>query len=173
MSDEFRELIRRYCRDGDQNAFTAFYRSQADRLWRYLRSRGSGAEAAYDQVSESFLRFLKTVCRDPSSPVALLYRIAINLQIDEFRRDRASPIEPDPDGRIEGMPDPAGAADEREYVRALVGRLPEAEQNLLLLRYWVGLTHKEIAAMQDVPEGTIRRRAAEALAALRALWERD
>jgi len=172
MSDEPRELLRRWCRDGDQGAFARFYRQQADRLWRYLQSRGSGAEAAYDQVAESFLRFLQSVCRDPESPVALLYRIAINLQIDEFRRGRASPVEPGADDLADLVP--AGeAADECELVRDLVARLPEDEQNLLLLRYWIGLTHREIAAMQNVPEGTVRRRAAEALANLRARWERD
>jgi RNA polymerase sigma-70 factor (ECF subfamily) len=170
MSDESRELLQRWCRDGDKGAFSRFYRSQADRLWRFLRARGSGTDAAYDQVSESFLRFLQAVCRDPSSPVALLYRIAINLQIDEFRRAKVAPIVPDPDGAAEQVPDPDGATDEREFVRALVRRLPEDEQNLLLLRYWIGLTHREIALMQKVPEGTIRRRAAEALAKLRAEW---
>jgi len=173
MSDEFRKLLQRWCSDGDQDAFARFYRLQADRLWRYLRSRGSSADAAYDQVAESFLRFLKAVCKDPVSPVALLYRIAINLQIDEFRRSRASPIEPDPDGLADRVPAGDPVPDERAYVRELLTRLPENEQNLLLLRYWVGLTHKEIAAMQNVPEGTVRRRAAEALAALRALWEPD
>jgi DNA-directed RNA polymerase specialized sigma24 family protein len=28
------------------------------------------------------------------------------------------------------------------------------EQNLLLLRYWIGLTHKEIAINLKLPEGT-------------------
>jgi len=172
MSDEDRELLERYCRDGDQGAFTRFYRSQADRLWRFLRSRGSSADTAYDQVSESFLRFLQTVCKDPASPAALLYRIAINLQIDEFRRNRASPVVPDRGGASELVPAPE-VADEREHVRALVGRLSEDERNLLLLRYWIGLTHREIAGMLDMPEGTVRRRAAEALAALRARWEKE
>jgi RNA polymerase sigma-70 factor (ECF subfamily) len=171
MSDEARELLRRWCRDGDQGAFARFYRQQADRLWRFLRARGSSAEAAYDQVSETFLRFLQSVCRDPSSPAALLYRIALNLQIDEFRRQRASPLVPDPDGAAERVPAPGTAGDEREYVRALVAMLPQDEQDLLLLRYWIGLTHREIAAMQNMPEGTVRRRAAEALAVLRARWE--
>lgn len=173
MSDDSRELVQRWCRDGDQNAFARFYRQQADRLWRYLRSRGSSAETAYDQVAESFLRFTQSVCKDPASPVALLFRIAINLQIDEFRRDRASPVEPGPEGLAERTPAGEEGADERELVRDLVTRLPETEQNLLLLRYWIGLTHREIAAMQNVPEGTVRRRAAEALAMLRARWEQD
>jgi RNA polymerase sigma-70 factor (ECF subfamily) len=170
MSDEARELLRKYCREGDEGAFARFYRSQADRLWRYLRRRGSDAETAYDQVGEAFLRFLQSVCKDPASPVALLYRIAINLQIDEFRRRRASPVIPDADSVADQVPAGADADDELGYVRHLVGQLPEDEQNLLLLRYWIGLTHREIAEMLGMPEGTVRRRAAELLASLRARW---
>jgi RNA polymerase sigma-70 factor (ECF subfamily) len=174
MSDESRELLQRWCREGGQDAFTRFYRAQADRLWRYLRRRGSTPDAAYDQVAEAFLRFIQSVCKDPASPVALLYRIAINLQIDEFRRRRASPVVPDADRVAEGVAVEADLADdERAYVRSLVGRLPEDEQNLLLLRYWIGLTHREIAEMLGMPEGTVRRRAAELLAALRARWGQD
>ena len=36
-------------------------------------------------------------------------------------------------------------------------RLPEREQNLLLLRYWIGLSHQEVAQALDLPEGTVRR----------------
>ena len=33
------------------------------------------------------------VCNDLRAPVALLYRITINLHIDTYRRDKASPID--------------------------------------------------------------------------------
>lgn len=173
MSDEPRELVQRYCRDGDREAFGRFYRQQADRLWRFLRARGCAAEPAYDLVAESFTRLLQSVCRDPSAPVALLYRIAINLHIDLFRRERASPLVPDHDAAAARVAAPEDAVDEREYVRALLAGLPESEQNLLLLRYWIGLTHREIAEMLELPEGTVRRQAAEALGRLRARWAED
>jgi RNA polymerase sigma-70 factor (ECF subfamily) len=171
MAEDDRELLERYCRDGDRLAFTRFYRSRADRLWRFLRARGTDPETAYDLVAEAFLRFLESVCRDPRHPAALLYRIAINLGTDHHRRRRISPEQPDPDGIAAMAADPAAAPDdERAFVRALVARLPEREQNLLLLRYWIGLTHREIAEMLDQPEGTVRRQCSEALAAVRAAW---
>lgn len=48
-----------------------------------------------------------------------------------------------------------------------------AEQNLLLLRYWIGLSHKEVAQALDFPEGTVRRQCAEAIAKLRECWSVD
>lgn len=168
MPDDSRRLLQQWCRDGDQASFSTFYRAQADRLWRYLRLRGSAPETAYDLLAEAFLRFIRVICRDPRHPVALLYRIAINLQTDAWRRQRTSPEQP----ATATDPEPAAAAvtDDRETVRQLLQSLSPDEQNLLLLRYWIGLTHKEIAGMLEKPEGTIRRQCTAALAALRQRW---
>lgn len=171
MSDP-RELIGRYCRDADAAAFRAFYRSQAGRLWRFLLARGCDRASADDLLSEAFLKFIQSVCRNPRSPVALLYRIAINLHIDSHRRRQASPIDTSVDPQAfetTAAPDP----NEHQHVRALVQKLPESEQNLLLMRYWIGLTHKEIAQTLDMPQGTVRRQCAEILERLRQRWERQ
>ena len=48
---------------------------------------------------------------------------------------------------------------------------PESEQNLLLLRYWIGLSHKEVAQALGLPEGTVRRQCAEALGRLREMLD--
>ncbi len=137
MSSETKRLLEQYCRKGDQGAFATFYRHQADRLWRFLRARGCDEETAHDLLSESFLKFIQVVCNDLRYPVALLYRIAINKPIDNYRRQQASPVEFDSD-QVEQYKEPTSdARDEREYVRALIKTLPEYEQNLLLLRYWI------------------------------------
>lgn len=162
-------LIKRFCRKGDQPAFNRFYRAQADRLWRFLCARGANPEHAYDLLSESFERFIKNICKDPSAPVAFLYRIAVNLHIDSHRREQARPADSNTE-EAEACSDPAQPADEREWVRRLIKRLPPDEQNLLLMRYWIGLTHREIAASTGLPEGTVRRQAAASLKKLRQNW---
>ena len=164
------ELIQTFCRNKDQAAFQRFYRSQSNRLWRFLCARGADVELAYDLLSESFLKFSRTVCKDPRAPVAFLYRIAINLQIDSYRRQQARPEDSNTD-LAEASPDMDMPADEREWVRRLIKKLPENEQNLLLLRYWIGLTHREIAEVTGQPEGTVRRQAATSLKKLRQLWQ--
>lgn len=168
-SVEARGLLERYCREGSQPAFEHFYRRQSKRLWRYLCLRGASEDAAYDLLAETFLRFIQVVCKDLRAPIALLYRIATNLQIDTWRRSRtASFIENADTGTIA---DSAAVADERyQYVRRLVARLPESEQNLLLMRYWLGLTHKEIADITGQPAGSVRRRTSELLEELKTMW---
>jgi len=159
------ERIREWCRDGDEASFDRFYRAEADRLWRFLVARGVHPEAAYDVLADAFERFVKTVCRRPESPVALLYRIALNAATDAWRRQRvrepAQPVDAD------GLGVDAEAAERLVEIDRLLDGLDTAEQNLLLLRYWVGLTHREVAGVIDQPEGTVRRRSAELLARLR------
>ena len=160
-------LVRRWCREGDEEAFAAFYRAEAPRLWKLLVARGADPETAYDLLAEAFLRLTRTACRDPSAPRALLYRIALNLLVDHQRRQAtARRLAPDPPEAATGG-DPA----EHETLRRLVReRLDGDEQDIVLMRYWIGMTHREIAAALGLPEGTVRRKAAEALARLRAAW---
>jgi RNA polymerase sigma factor (sigma-70 family) len=172
MSDA-KQLLERYCRNGDRLAFNSFYRQQADRLWRYLRLRGCSEDSAYDLVSDAFLKFIQIVCKDLRAPVALLYRIAINLQIDDYRRRKVTPVDYDNDAAAVEPAAIDADVDLQSHVRSLIKTLPETEQNLLLLRYWIGLTHKEIAVSLEIPEGTIRRQCAEALQKLKHRWQED
>ena len=170
--NDYQQLVRKYCQDGDHGAFRTFYRAHAIRLWRFLIARGCDRDSAYDLLSEAFLKFIQSVCKDPSSPVAFLYRIAINLHIDSYRRRQASPIDATVDAdNAEPLADEE--PDEHTHVRTLVQNLPENEQNLLLMRYWVGMTHKELAQVLDMPEGTVRRRCAETLKKVRDNWEQE
>ena len=165
-------LIQSFCRDNDQAAFNTFYRSQTDKLWRFLCARGANTEQAYDLLAEAFLKFSQNICKDPRAPVAFLYRIAINQHIDSYRRQQARP-EDSNTNVAEASADTTMPADEREWLRRLIKKLPQDEQNLLLMRYWIGLTHREIAENIDLPEGTVRRRAAASLTKLRQLWQEN
>lgn len=159
-------LVRRWCRKGDEAAFSTFYRSQSERLWRFLVARGADRETAYDVLADAFERWMRSVCRDPRAPVALLYRIAINRATDLHRRRQVrEPGDPVDPATLDAPAEDAGLAHD---TATLLGELAEDEQNLLLLRYWVGLTHREVAAALERPEGTIRRETARILHRLRA-----
>ncbi len=171
--DEPRQLIRRYCLERDHGAFSAFYRQQAPRLWRFLVARGCHQDTAYDLLSEVFTRFVQVVCKDPRSPVALLYRIAVNAHIDSYRRQSASPIQFDSDILDEQVDPSTETSDEHEYVRALILTLDTREQNLLLMRYWIGLSHREVAEVLGLPPGTVRRQCAAAVKKLQQRWQEE
>jgi len=173
MQNSTKQLLESYCKDADNNAFSKFYRSEAPRLWQFLRNRGCHQDAAYDLLSEAFLKFIQVVCNDLREPVALLYRIAINLHIDSYRRDKASPIN-HVDIDIEQQTDHnTEYQNQQDYVESLIKKLPQDEQNLLFMRYRVGFTHKEIANMMELPEGTVRRQCASILNKLKQQWQED
>jgi RNA polymerase sigma-70 factor (ECF subfamily) len=171
MPGQARQLLQRYCRDADIPAFNTFYRSQSGKLWQFLRNRGCSEDAAYDLLAEAFTKFIQVICKDLRAPAALLYRIAINLHIDNYRREKTAPVTADND-MIDEFPDPTpDFREERDYVQHLMKSLPQDEQNLLFMRYWNGFTHKEIAGILDLPEGTIRRQCAAIINKLRERWK--
>ncbi|MGH7294784.1 MAG: RNA polymerase sigma factor [Polyangiaceae bacterium] len=108
---------------------------------------------------------------------AWLVTLVRNLSIDRTRRrDRRSAIARDviahdPEARMAATPvDPEaqlGVARERERVRRALAKLPEVQRATLEIAFFEGLTYAEIAEREGVPLGTIKSRAARALAALR------
>ena len=62
----------------------------------------------------------------------------------------------------------------REQVRAALATLPPDQQEVIVLAYFGGLTHIEIAACTAIPLGTVKGRMRLALAKLRVAlqqWE--
>ncbi|GAB4295308.1 MAG: hypothetical protein Kow0096_12040 [Thiohalomonadaceae bacterium] len=139
-------------------------------MWRFFAARGCDADTAHDLLSESFLRFIQVVCKNPAAPLPLLYRIALNLRIDLHRRAQHRPVNLDPLA-LATVPDAVGDPVPGRDVFKVMQTLHGDEQNLLLMRYWVGLTHAEIAEVIGLPEGTVRRQAAAALHKMRAQLE--
>jgi RNA polymerase sigma-70 factor, ECF subfamily len=128
----------------DEPAFERLYHATARRLWSYLRRlTGDGAQAE-DVLQEAYLRLLRADASPASDDerAALLYRIATNLALDEWRRRRrqarglarAAP----------GRPAAAVAGAQEDLGRLLDALAPRARA-LLWLAYVEGWTHAEIA----------------------------
>jgi len=63
-------------------------------------------------------------------------------------------------------------AEERKEVLAALAGLPARRREVLVLRYWLGLTESEIAATLGISKGTVKSTAARGIAALaKALGE--
>jgi RNA polymerase sigma factor (sigma-70 family) len=58
-------------------------------------------------------------------------------------------------------------AEDRVSVLAALARLPMGQRQVLVLRYWEGLSEADIAQLLGVSCGTVKSRAARALAVLR------
>ena len=64
-------------------------------------------------------------------------------------------------------PEERNIASERAQLRALVRKLPDAQQEVVMLRFADDLDLDEIAQTLDIPLGTVKSRLHNAIAALR------
>jgi RNA polymerase sigma-70 factor, ECF subfamily len=130
------------------------------------------AAAAEDIAQEAFLSALRALDRfDRRRPLGpWLHRIVVNRAID-WSRARALRAESAADALAEPAAPDTGAALGDDLLAALAALGPE-HRAVVVLRHLLGYTPGEIAAMLDLPRGTVNSRLRRALDALgRALEE--
>jgi RNA polymerase sigma-70 factor (ECF subfamily) len=163
----------RAARAGDTEAVEELFRRHWPLAYRaaYLVVRDRAA--AEDVAQEAFLKAVAALDRfDRRRPLGpWLHRIAVNRAID-WTRERAVRRE------HAGDADPAAAADDSppgvsSELMAALGELSPEHRAVVVLRYLLEYTPGEIAAMLDVPRGTVNSRLRRGLDTLeRALGER-
>ncbi len=151
----------------------------AHRLARWLcRSPGD----ADDIVQEAFMRAFRAfdTLRGPDARSWLL-AIVRNCHLNalaERRRRAHEPLTEEHETQPASAaaappPDPESASverDERRTLARLIAALPEEQREVLLLREMEDMSYREIAAVVQVPIGTVMSRLARARAALRVTW---
>lgn len=142
----------------------AWYRDIGPSLFAYFRHQPTLASTAEDLVQEVFIRALRHPerLRSADSPPAYLFGIARHVGLDALRRMR--PMESLPPD----VASPALAEDARlESMRVAIAGLPELHREPLLLKLRHELSYEEIAAVLDIPVGTVRSRLHHAVALLK------
>lgn len=131
--------------------------------------------AAEDVVQETFLlahRFLAGF-RAEARLYTWLYRIAIRLATRERRRDaarrrRTRALDPESPALAAPEADPASRRELREQVAGALVALPVDARVVLSLSAIEGLSHREIAEILGIPDGTVWSRLHHARRKLRA-----
>lgn len=146
-----------------QELYTTFHRE----LTAYAVSMTKNRDEAEDLVQETFLRALthledlQSLKQGPCR--AWLYKTARNLYIDQIRKlSREVPQSGE-------MLELASFEEDlsQSAVAQLVGRLPETERALFILRYFEGYNARELGEMFSLPPATVRSRLASAKGRLR------
>lgn len=173
-----RECVERAAR-GDATAIGDLYRRYAPAIFRYLFYRLGDRDVAEDLTSEVFVRALEALPRyrvrgRPFS--AWLYRIARARVADHYRGRRRHPLVPlVPDTPADGA-DPDAQAESQLTAAALrraIVQLTPLQQQVVVLRFLEGLSHRAVAQIVGRSEGAVRVLQYRALAALRRLLERE
>jgi RNA polymerase sigma-70 factor (ECF subfamily) len=173
------ELLRRIG-EGELGSVAALYDRYAPAMLgialRIVRERAEAEDLVHDAfvvVSDRARQYVA----ERGSVAAWLITLVRNLSIDRTRRrDRRGAIARDvlahdPEAASPGVvvdpeTDALGSA-QRDRVRRALGILPDVQRATLEIAFFEGLSYPEIAAREGVPLGTIKSRAARALAALR------
>lgn len=139
-------------------------------LIRYLSRRLGDRQTAADLAQESFLRLLERKTMDAiEQPRAFLFRTAINLSIDQYRRARIRTEEPleclDQEKRIDDR-DPqsqASHAQQLGLLRRALDELPPACRQAFLLRKLEGCSHAEIAERMEISHSMVEKHVVNAM----------
>lgn len=175
ITDE--ELVKR-ARNGEREAFGALYERHLDAIFRYLSYRLGTVEDAEDLTTNVFLRAWQNIDSYTWRGLpflAWLYRIAHNLVIDFHRTNKTQWVDLETQW---DLPDDA-LVPERQLTHDLQVRdvmtamdeLDTLHQEVLTLRFLVGLSHREVAAILDKTEAAARVLQYRALKALRIKLE--
>jgi RNA polymerase sigma-70 factor, ECF subfamily len=141
------------------------YREVGPALLTYLVRCSGDAHAAEDLLQETFLHAARRLERvaEAVSPRAWLFGIARHLVLTARRRRRL------PQPLAEAIPATSDSPDPRlEAMGRAISELPEPMRETLELRLRAELAYDEIAAVLDIPVGTVRSRLHQALQRLRA-----
>jgi RNA polymerase sigma-70 factor (ECF subfamily) len=175
------DLLRRIG-DGDVRAVGELYDRYSTMLFplalRIVRDRAEAEDVVHDAfvaVSDRASQYVP----ERGTVAAWLVTLVRNLSIDRTRRrERRGALARDVIAHepTDAVADPealtVGAAD-RASVRRALASLPEAQRATLEVAFFEGLSYPEIASRESVPLGTIKSRAARAIASLREALARE
>ncbi len=176
-SDDDLVLVQR-AQDGDQAAFRTLFERYHRRAYAVALGVVKNPADARDVVQEAFVKVYRHLgnFQGNSSFYTWLYRITMNLSIDQVRRKKTA-RHVDYDDAVkrdgEGGDDPANLTPEltgadpsrkvtrqelAEKIQEALATLPEYHRQVILLREVEGLSYEEIAKVMKVPKGTIMSR---------------
>ena len=152
-------------------AFEELYRSSRDDLHAYVAGMLRDRSAAEDVTAAAFERaFRKRARFDPrrGSRRAWLFGIARNAALDELRRrGRRAELTADPADEATSVAHTAEESDRRAVVRAALARLHGRERELVSLKFFAGLSNREIATVLGISETNAATRLHRAMTKLR------
>lgn len=150
-------------REGNPQAIRELYDAYADPVRRYCYVRLGDVEAAQDCVQEVFVCIWKGVktfeYRGELSFTAWLYTIANNVLVSFIRKRKRTqqiPLTPELNLTDAKSYDTARTICDRLALRQAISQLTPEQQQVITLKFFVGLSNLEIAAAVDRTEGAVK-----------------
>ena len=160
------------CIDGDRRMQEALYNRFSPRMYAVCLRYAGNAEEAEDILQEGFIKIFKKLdtFRSEGSFEGWIRRIFVNTAIEHFRRKRyLQTVSEKEENTIEGKDisvlDKMAAKD----IMALIKELSPGYRTVFNMYVVEGYTHKEIADMLNISEGTSKSQLSRAKVILQGL----
>ncbi|MEQ9230839.1 MAG: sigma-70 family RNA polymerase sigma factor [Cyclobacteriaceae bacterium] len=172
-------------KNGNEEAFEELVNRHKDRVYTTIYLIVKDRYRAEDLMQETFIKAINTIKKgkynEEGKFLPWLLRIAHNLAIDNFRRDRRYPMIVMEDGGnlfnslefAEGTyEDQQIKEDTHKLLKKLIEQLPDAQREVLVMRHYMDMSFQEIADATDVSINTALGRMRYALINLRKKMDR-
>jgi RNA polymerase sigma-70 factor (sigma-E family) len=164
-------------RNAIPGAGTVDLRTLYDAHWRYLVRLATllvdDVASAEDVVQDAFVALHRKAgdLRDPDAGLAYLRTSVLNLSRSVIRRRQVARKHlkvAEPEGTA-GADHDVLVRDEHRQALAAVRTLPPRQREVLVLRYWSGLSEREIAETLGISPGSVKSAASRAMATLQTI----
>ena len=178
------DLVKRFIQ-GDQTSIEVLINRHKNKVFTYIILIVKNQSLAEDIFQDTFIKVIKSLqegkYKDNGKFVSWVIRIAHNLTIDHFRKEKQINTYSNEDYEADifnsrklsenTVEDIMVESQIIKEVRLLIDELPEDQKQVILLRHYGGLSFKEIADQTDVSINTALGRMRYALINLRKLIE--
>lgn len=166
------EELARKIQAGRKDLISTLVHQHSDRLFRIILHMVQSHNAAEDILQDTWVRIIRKFHQyNPSRPLSSwLTQIAINRCRDYWRRERLRSLQKRPDSLdIDKTlsPDFHTEVERQVYIKKVLMTLSPKIREVVVLKFYSGLTHDEIAHVLRVPTGTVKSRLHFALNKLR------
>lgn len=164
LDDHERALIERASK-GDQKAFSELFHTYKEMVYRVVYRLLGNSEELNDAVQQTFIELYKSLpgYAGKSKFTTWLYRIAVNVSIQFFRKrrvqDRNQPFNPEIFSDSETNSDlPLERKELRKQIETALASLHIRKRTVVVLHDIENRTMEEISEIIGVPVGTIKSR---------------
>lgn len=178
------ELIQQFIQ-GEHNALEELINRHQNRIYTYIFMYVKNEQLTEDIFQDTFVKVIRSLrlgkYKDEGRFVSWVMRIAHNLIIDHFRKEKHLPTYSNDDYELDIFNSPKfsdkNIEDEIVFdqitndVRNLIDELPDDQKEVVVMRHYMGLSFKEIAEQTNVSINTALGRMRYALINLRKIIE--
>ena len=180
---ELYELVKLIA-DGDKDAFARFYDLTISRSFGVIMKITADKELAEEIASDVYMQIWRTASKyDPelAAPMTWLIMISRSRTIDALRREKSAkknqyPLNEDYDVSDENTLGPlAETLDEEhcEKLKALLDVLSKSDRQMVILAFYQGMSHNEIAKHTGTPLGSVKTILRRSQSALRSALKKS